>query len=146
MAYLTLNVNAFDSASVFLGPPIPNTVIPNSKFMRTGYSNRDLTLTSIHILVEGIKNCDIARWKEGVYVIPSGCEWAQQLVKIEREILSLVPNSAPRYKIAEQVGYGTLRLSEATSRVITSNIIVKMSGVWQTKTDCGLTYKVIPAA
>jgi len=143
MAYLTLKVADFNPCGVFLSDPVNNTVIPGGKFMRTGYSNSDMTLTSIHILVNGVGHTGR---KDGVYVIPDGCIWAGKLVEIERHMLSLVHDKIPRYRIAKQVRAGEFRLSDACHRTLAQNLIVKISGVWVTERECGLTYKIIPTS
>ena len=74
-------------------------------------------------------------------------EVIELLKNIEEDVLKQVgiEDKIPHYKITEQVKYGHLKLSVEEGDTLTLNkeltIILKISGVWETDANYGVTYK-----
>jgi uncharacterized membrane protein (UPF0182 family) len=65
---------------------------------------------------------------------------------IEEGILQKIniQNKMPQYKIYEQMKNGSIKLyNEINENDNNTNFILKISGIWETQTNYGLTYKFI---
>ena len=140
-----LNVAEFNSANVSLQPPIKNTVMDNSTFMRALYSTEQAVFTSIVCLV----NIEMERqekwfnkWK-CTFDKLSNRQDAERLVLMEYEIMQLakVSYKTPCYTLRDQIHNGHLK---TFNQKITEKeaLVIKICGIWETLTEYGLTYKL----
>ena len=70
----------------------------------------------------------------------------EQIIRIERQILGCYASQTklPVFRIAEQLRTGTIKLfSDAVPSNQNSTYILKLSGVWETGNQYGLTHKFI---
>jgi hypothetical protein len=143
---LIKNIEQFNINSVFFCDPIKNNIINNSQFIRITYSTSCFTLNGVYILVpisysiiekyyNKFKcNIDNNRFRD---IINNIC-------LIETNILKKhsINNKQPVYKITEQFKMGTIKIfsyAEPTN----NSFSLKISGVWETDTEYGLTYQFI---
>ena len=49
---IVTTLEQYNNQSVFFADPIKNTVIPNSNFIRIHYSDKNLTLNGIYLLID----------------------------------------------------------------------------------------------
>ena len=143
---LIKNIEQFNINSVFFCDPIKNNIINNSHFIRIMYSTSYLSLNGVYILVpisysisekyyNKFKcNIDNNRFKEII----------DKIMLIETNILKKhsITNKQPIYKISEQLKTGSIKIfsyAEPTN----NSFSLKISGIWETDTEYGLTYKFI---
>jgi hypothetical protein len=67
------------------------------------------------------------------------------LKKIEESIIALLPikHKAPDYKLYEQIKNGNIRIFSEDNDKINNVFLLKISGIWETDTTYGITYKFI---
>ena len=145
MAYLTIPLLELSQEGIIYHSPVPNTVMENSKFIRLGYSNADLTLNGIHIVIAGVvPSSDHARGKyQCTFLYDNNSEWLESLVQLEERILSRIDGRKRTFRLRDQVMGGHVKIND--SAVEFTNMILKLSGIWITATACGITYKFVPA-
>ena len=146
MAYLTLDIDAVDPSCLYLADPVPNAVLPRGEFHRVCYSNGSLSLRGVYIILPcrllqdrrnlGWKNCRAS----------CSCNDLNRLDAIEKALTALVPGTKGNWRLKDVLSDGPIRFNMQIPRDKIKQIVVKISGVWSTKKDCGLTYKLIPAA
>tara|TARA_Y100000389_G_C17467914_1_gene527421 strand:- start:972 stop:1409 length:438 start_codon:yes stop_codon:yes gene_type:complete len=145
MAYLTLEVDALDTNCIFLNNPTLNTVIPYSQFYKVSYSNEDLTLSGLYLTMECTLKAHDRYNHKYVLTLSNQKDYLELLRTLEIKLLSGI-NAKMRPKLYDSIKSGTIRFTERVPRRIIRRLIIKISGVWQSKTECGLTYKFIPAS
>lgn len=145
---LVLNVEQFNKENVYYQEPIRNTVMDNSNFIRLLYSNQIFTLNSIFITFQ-LKNAVIENYfskYKCYYNVHENVDIIQKLVNIENIILELysVSNKKKICKITEQLNTGTIKLfANDNIKDNTKKFILKISGIWETTHEYGITYKFI---
>lgn len=133
---LVLDENNYDENSLYFYEPVKNTVMDDSSFIRIVYSNTDLILNGIYIKVDIDKN---------IYSKKPNNKNEQTLAfveRIEKDILQKYKsNKVNMFKIKEQLQYLISKVT--TSNMCDTNYILKISGIWETPTTIGLTFKYI---
>jgi hypothetical protein len=133
---LVLDENNYDGNSLYFYEPVKNTVMDDSSFIRIVYSNTDLILNGIYIKVDIDKN---------IYSKKPNNKNEQTLAfveRIEKDILQRYKsNKVNMFKIKEQLQYLISKVT--TSNMCDTNYILKISGIWETPTTIGLTFKYI---
>ena len=129
---------------------VTNTVMDDSSFVRVGYSNTDVTLNGIYLDISlNVSRIDKYFHKyKYIFEYMNNMECIDMLVRIERMILENLPTCNARnvYKLKEQFLHNSIRireyrLSTEASHPGTYNFTLKISGIWVTDSDCGLTFK-----
>ena len=54
-----------------------------------------------------------------------------------------ITDKIPQFKINEQIKNGNLKIFSDTGNKPTCSLILKISGIWETQNNYGLTYKFI---
>lgn len=146
---IILNIDNFDINNIFFQESIKNTVISNSKFIRIYYSNNIFSLNLIFIKIpvtiisyEKFYNkykCIINLNKETLYI--------KTLINIEKEILNKINiNKIKNYDICKTLYSNNINLfinNINKYNIISNYIIIKISGIWETDKEYGITYKFI---
>jgi len=138
-------IEQYDQKCVFFCEPIKNNVMNEGIFIRILYSNYNLTLNGIYLL---ITINDIASEK---YYSKYKCTFnpvnhkdlINKLKIIEEELISKYNfvDKIPQYKIYEQLTNGNIKMSNDTGNKSQCNLILKISGIWETQDKYGLTFK-----
>jgi len=145
MAYLTIPLEELCEEGIIYHPPVPNTVMENSKFVRLGYSNADLTLNGIHIVIAGVvPSSDNARGKyQCTFLYEDNQKWLESLIQLEERILEKIDGRKRTLRLRDQIMGGHVKINDSSAGF--TNMILKLSGIWITSTACGITYKFVPA-
>jgi hypothetical protein len=146
---LALDINDFDINGVFFQKPITNTVIDNSEFIRILYSTELMILNGIYIKIKlNIKSVESYYNKyKCVFTTSDNYHIISKIQSMENLILDrYCSNKNKKKKIYEQ-------LNNCYVKIFTDNAInpnnmpehftLKISGIWETNNDCGITYKFI---
>ena len=136
--------HSFDYQNVYFHKAVHNTIIANSKFIRTIYSNGLFTLNNIcleaPIVISGAKAnrffFDLKRNNSTILF----------LLHIENNILArcAISNKTPRRKLSEQLRNGFLKIFTLNGDCGSHYpILLKISGVWESETEFGITFKFV---
>jgi hypothetical protein len=163
---LALLPEHYQSHQVTFSAPIKNNIIDNSMFVRIGLQLHTLLFTSICLYTQWQLNTLHTKTN---HQTKYKCEWmtsqrnkriVQQLTDIEHDLLQqYIPSSSdkrPQYKLSEQLQHHCFwACSHATTTSTTSStpllfsrmhpfpVLLKISGIWETNQEYGLTYKFI---
>jgi hypothetical protein len=148
---LILDIKDVHKRNLFYCDPVNNTVMDDSVFVRTGYSNEMFTLNGIYL------NCTLHVNKVDKYFhkykymfdYNSNMELIDGLVKLERDIIANynINGLVPVYKLRDQLLSLHIRVFENDETLVIPldsgeyTFTLKISGLWQTSESCGLTFK-----
>jgi hypothetical protein len=144
--YLVNTIEQYNSNNLFFCEPIKNNIMTEGKFIRILYSNDHITLNGVYILIDLY---DILCEKyynkyKCIFNIINHKEIIDSLKLIEEEILKKYEtNKIPSYKIYEQIKTGYIKIFSDITNNKNYSFILKISGIWETQNNYGLTYKFI---
>tara|TARA_B100001778_G_scaffold80472_1_gene65123 strand:+ start:255 stop:677 length:423 start_codon:yes stop_codon:yes gene_type:complete len=124
---------------IYFGENIKNTVIINGKFIRIVYSDELCTLNGIYILVPF---SNLKKNSQNSFSIDKNDPVIAKICEMEKDILDKYRSSKTKeYKLSEQLEKNTVKIFSSKNNLQT--IIIKISGLWESDTAYGLTYKFI---
>ena len=152
--YLTIPANDFEINNVIISDKSKNNIIENSFFYRMYYSNHLVSMNGIYIKfnlydldIEEYYNkikCNFSRYDERNKQI------IKQLTNIEHDILKnyIQLTQNPVYTIREQLMNYYIKLfhkdtNRLMGRISRLSVILKVSGLWLTNKEHGLTFRFI---
>ena len=145
---IILNLNQYNDNYIYFCDPINNTIINNSNFIRIFYLNDIISLNGIYLLINFIDcnyNVYFNKFKYN-FNINSNIEIINNLKLIEENILNKIniQNKQPQFKLYDQLINGNIKLFNI-DKINKNNCLfnLKISGIWETDTQYGLTYKFI---
>jgi hypothetical protein len=146
---LVKTLDQYKGRCVIFCESVKNNVVNEGTYIRLIYSTPTFSTNGIYmcftITPTAIDKCyskykitfDRQIYKEAIELLKNIEEDIVKQVDIEDKI--------PHYKISEQVKYGHLKLSveEGVTPLLNKEltVILKISGVWETETNYGVTYK-----
>ena len=140
-------IDQYDENNCFFCEPIKNNVINDGTFIRIIYSTHNVVLNGIYLL---LTLNDISSEK---YYTQYRCNFnvinhkdiIDSLKIIEEELLkkSEIKDKIPQFKINEQLKNGSFKVFTDICNKIVGSFILKISGIWETQYNYGLTYKFI---
>ena len=141
------NIDQFDDNNLFFCEPIKNNIINEGSFIRILYSTHNMVLNGIYLLL--VFNDIICEKYYNKYKcsfnINIHAEIIESLKKIEENILKkyTIQNKIPQFKIHEQLSNGNIKIFNDFGNKTNESFILKISGIWETTKNYGLTYKFI---
>ena len=147
---LTMNIvktiEQYDESNIYFCEPIKNNVMNDGMFIRILYSTPLFVINGINLF---IALNDIITEK---YYNKYKCcfnplnhkEMIDNVKQIEENLLKNVniKNKIPQFKIHEQIKNGNIKIFSENIEKINNNLfMLKISGIWETDTHYGLTYK-----
>jgi Zn-dependent M16 (insulinase) family peptidase len=140
-------IEQYDQKCVFFCEPIKNNVMNEGNFIRILYSNFNLTLNGIYLLITlNDITCEKYYSKYKCSFNPANHkELISKLKIIEEEIIEKYnfADKIPQYKIYDQLINGNIKISNDIGSKTQCNLILKISGIWETQDKYGLTFKFI---
>jgi hypothetical protein len=140
-------IEQYDENNIFFCDPIKNNVMTEGNFIRILYSTNCVTFNGIYLL---ITLNDITCEK---YYTKYKCNFNVTLHKdiinniknIEENLLKKyeINNKTPQYKIYEQLKNGNFKIFTDIDNTHVCSFVLKISGIWETHNNYGLTYKFI---
>ena len=129
---------------LILSEKVRNTVMENSSFTRLSYSAPDVSFNGLFLKVN-IHNMQIEqhynKYKCIFQTFPN-TQVIKSLTEIERRILDCYRTTKARvFNVREQLMSGNIKIFTYEKDV--SIITLKISGIWENETSCGLTFKFI---
>lgn len=143
---LVKQINQYDNKCIFFCEPIKNNIMNEGIFIKILYSNENISLNGIYLLID---ICDIVCEKyynkyKCSFNILNNKDIINNLKLIEEEILKKYNTTKiPSYKIYEQMKCSYIKMYSIIGIKQTSSFILKISGIWETPQNYGLTYKFI---
>jgi hypothetical protein len=145
---IAIALDDFDEYNVYFNKPIRNTVIDESNFLRITYSNEMFSMNGICINVTidvSTKEKHYNKYKCS-FNLARNYLVVHKLTQIEAKILKRIEldGKTPVKKIRQQLNCGNIKLFTDNSIISSANnYTLKMSGIWETDTEYGITYKFI---
>jgi hypothetical protein len=146
---LVKTIEQYNDNSIYFCDPIKNNIMNESNFIRILYSTNIFTLNGIylHITLNDII-CDkyYNKYKCN-FNVNNHKDLIDKIKVIEETLLKKLDFSMgtkiAQYKIYEQFKNGYIKLFQEIQNKSNQSFILKISGVWETTANYGLTYKFI---
>lgn len=139
---LLSNIDEFNNEYVHFGERTTNNVIQNSDFCRINYSCHNYSLNGVYLYftIDSLKlekNFNKTRIN---FEVEKNL-FVKKLQKIEELILKKIDSDLTHVKcINHQMEQGTFKVQEYYGG---NSFLLKISGVWINKYECGITYKFV---
>lgn len=147
---LTLTMDQFDDSFIYFCEPIRNNIMNVGNFIRFIYSTNEISTNGIlfsiplqHLRIEKF----FTKYK-CMFAPEPNAAIIDSLIKIESTILSKYKNQNLNRKchIKDQLCSGSLKLhpeldSCEFDSTLKPEILLRISGIWETETEYGLTFK-----
>lgn len=148
-------LDQYNSNYVYFLEPIKNNIMNDGSFIRIIYSNNIFMLNGIFLLIN-IDNIITEKYYNKIkctFNINEYISLINKIKQIEEEILNKIniANKVKKYKIYEQLISGSIRIfcDDEYNKLIANSVrnnnkfMLKISGIWETDYEIGLTYKFI---
>lgn len=148
---IVITHNQYNNNNIYFNEPIQNTIMDNSKFIKILYSNENIMLNGLFLLMP-IKNNIYENYFKKIkvsYDVNHNRDILLHMYNIEHNILSKYKClKSPRYTLYETLHSGVLKLFPpvvSDNNLFSQNkdFILKISGIWENENDYGLTYKIL---
>jgi hypothetical protein len=146
--YLNLvkNVDQYDENNIYFSDPIKNNIINEGNFIRILYSNSNIIFNGIFLLLSFHNIVCEKYFNKYKCIINTNYykDIIDKMKNIEETILkkSNIQNKIPIYRINEQLKNGKIKIFDEI-KTPNCSFIFKISGIWETNQNYGLTYKII---
>jgi hypothetical protein len=148
---IVIQPQTINPGNIYFHDAVNNTVMEDSTFIRIGYSNIDCILNGLYLDISlNINRVDKYFHKyKYMFDYTANMEYIDLLVNIEKTILKNIniPHIRPVYKLHDQFLHNSIRVFENIDSPPRSlspgiyNFTLKISGIWVTDSECGLTFK-----
>ena len=137
----------FNKDYVYFFEPIKNNIINDGVFIRIIYSNELFIMNGIYLSIF-FQNLIVEKYYNKYkcnFDVVMHKDIIDKLKQIEEDILNKlnIENKNPVHKIYEQVRNGNIKVFSENMEQINNMFLLKISGVWETDTNYGVTYKFI---
>jgi len=143
---LVKKINQYNDNNLFFCEPIKNNIMNDGNFIRILYSNENIVLNGIYLLID-IYDIVCEKYYNKYkcsFNILNNKDIIDNLKLIEEEILKKYKTTkTPSYKIYEQIKCGYIKIFSDVGIKQSHSFILKISGIWETQQNYGLTYKFI---
>lgn len=143
---LVKTIDQYNENNIFFCDPIKNNVMNEGMFIRILYSAENIALNGIYLSVT-ITDISCDRYYNKYkcnFNVSNHSELIEQLKSIEENILKKYEtNKTPSHKIYEQIRAGHIKIFNDVGSRQSCSFILKISGIWETQTNYGLTYKFV---
>lgn len=142
---LVLECDTFDKKNIFFHEPVKNTVMTDSNFIRIIYSNKDIVLNGIYIKLDINKSFLQKKYSfSKLHTNDSNDIVFGFIENLERRILEKYKSDNNKvYKMKDQISYLINKINNCNNDRVIFSYILKISGLWETQTDVGITHKFI---
>lgn len=144
--YIVHNITEFNIDDIYFNKSINNTVLNNGKFTRVLYSTELYTINSLlyNIKIHNLTLEHNYNKFKCYFSKEKNKDICNKIITMENEILEYSGiHKKKQLYISEQLDKGCIKLFDNENTKQTKELILKISGIWETDTDYGLTYKFI---
>jgi hypothetical protein len=143
---LVKSIEQYNDKSIFFCEPIKNNIMSDGNFIRILYSSDQFILNGIYLLIN-LQDITCEKFYSKYkcnFNISNHKDIIDNLKIIEENLLKKYKtNKMPSYKIYEQIKSGYIKIFTDVGIKAHSSFILKISGIWETQTNFGLTYKFL---
>ena len=140
-------IEQYNENGIFFCEPIKNNVMNEGIFIRILYSTYNISLNGVYLLITlNDITCEKYYTKYRCHFNPSNhTDIIEKLKIIEENIMNKyeINDKIPQYKIYDQLKCGTIKIFNDIGSKNTCSFVLKISGIWETQTNYGLTFKFI---
>jgi hypothetical protein len=143
---LVKSIEQYNDKNTFFCEPIKNNIMSDGNFIRILYSTQHFILNGIYLLVNFHDiTCEKFYNKyKCIFNVLNHKDIIDNLKTIEEDILKKYnTNKFACYKIYEQMKSGYIKIFTDVGNRSHCSFILKISGIWETQYNCGLTYKFL---
>lgn len=139
-------IDDFDDKYLHFYSRVKNTVMDNSSFIRLGYSDPVVKINGVYVILK-IKPLNVEKYfnkSKYFYNYSDNQQELQKIINLEEIILDKLNNKLTKvYKLKEQLLMNYIRVfcNNEESKIHPNKILVKISGIWETEKEYGLTFK-----
>ena len=143
------NMNQYDENNIFFCEPIKNNVIVYGSFTRILYSSDIFTMNGVYLMVP-LNDIIFEKYYQKykcIFNSHSNMKITSKICEMEFNLLqkagNVIKNKTPQYKIQEQFKNSHIKIVSDNMPTTTSvtTFLLKISGIWETETQYGVTYK-----
>lgn len=144
---IVTTIEQYDQNNIILCDPIKNNIMNEGKFIRILYSDSNCILNGVYLF---LTLEDIFCEK---YYSKFKCKFDITLNKniidnikiIEENLLKKyeIINKTPQFKLYDQFKNGNIKIMNEIQPSNSESFILKISGIWETHSNYGLTYKFL---
>jgi hypothetical protein len=141
-------IEQYDDNNIYFCEAIKNNIMNDGSFIRILYSTHHFVINGIYLYIN-LNDVIIEKFYNKYkcnFNIALNKELINNLKVIEENVLKkiIINNKIPQYKIYEQIKNGHIKVFCENNNIKINNLfILKISGIWETNTNYGLTYKFI---
>ena len=143
--YIYSPIESVNEQSVYLLNPVKNRILKNSFFIKLLFSNENVTINGIYIDVELIDSKIETMFSKHrcYFLVEKNKAFIEKCKNIENMILKKYKTSKSKsLVIYNQLLKGYIMLSNCYP-ICKNNFILKISGIWESETEYGLSFKFI---
>jgi hypothetical protein len=141
------NIEQYNENGIFFCDPIKNNVMNEGIFIRILYSSYNLVMNGIYLLVPlNDVTCEKYYSKYRCHFnVLTHKNIIEHLRAIEEGLLKKyeLTDKTPQFKIYDHLKIGNIKIFNDIGNNLKCTFILKISGIWETHTNYGLTYKFI---
>lgn len=146
---VVLTIEQFNKSHLYYGEPIQNIVMDNSKFIKLTYSTQSAMFSGVYLSLplKYTKNEQYYKKVRFTYDLTTNHNWLTKIYDIETDILNKYTSLKRQRRILyETLITGSIKIFSNDEKLIANNsntFILKISGIWETDIEYGVTYKLI---
>ena len=138
-------LDQYNENYIYFCEPIKNNIMNEGNFIRILYSTYDITLNGIYLLIQ-FNDVVTEKYYNKIkcsFNVHNHKELIEKIKVIEENLLKKIGinNKIPQYKIYEQLMNGHIKFFSNNNLKNNGSFILKISGIWETQMNYGLTYK-----
>ena len=140
-------IDQYNKDFIYFCDPIKNNIMADGTFIRILYSNEIFVMNGIYLMIP-FQNVFIEKYYNKYrcnFDIHSHKELIEKIKWIEESILKKMKNKNKIhvFKIYEQMRNGNIKVFSDSQENIHNAFILKISGIWETDINYGVTYKFL---
>ena len=140
-------IDQYDENNIYFCEPIKNNIMSDGNFIRILYSTPCIVLNGIYLLIQ-LNDVTLEKYYNKYkcnFNIAAHNELIESVKIIEENILKRISftNKQPQFKVYEQIKNGNIKIFGDFVSKQNNLFILKISGIWETQQNYGLTYKFI---
>ena len=144
---LVKTIEQFNIENVYFCEPIKNNIMNEGNFIRIIYSTSLFVLNGIYIGIT-INYTNVDKYYNKFrcsFDVSQYKDIISDIQTIEQNLLKKanICDKTPQYKIYEQMKNGNIKVFSDSFDKTNNTFMLKIAGIWETKTEYGLTYKFI---
>lgn len=139
-------IDQYDDNCIYFCDPIKNNVMNEGNFIRILYSSSTFVLNGIYLLVR-FNDINIEKYYNKykcIFNINAHREIIESIKIVEDNLLKKIniKYKSPQNKIYDQLKNGNIKIfSDSNFKPYSNIFLLKISGIWETETQYGVTYK-----